>query len=243
MRKYGLIGRNIDYSFSKNHFAKKFKKEKLDCEYTNFDLKSISEFPQLLKDNPEIKGLNVTIPYKKAIIPFLDSLSRKAEKIGAVNTIKITNKGQLKGYNTDYYGFKESITPLLKKYHKKALILGAGGASRAIIFALTKLGIHTTIVSRSKNIYIDFTYNELTNEIIDEHLIIINCTPLGTFPNVEECPDIPYNAISKKHILYDLVYNPPLSSFLTRGKLKEATICNGEKMLRLQAEKSWQIWN
>jgi len=243
MNKFGLIGKNINYSFSKGYFTKKFDTENLDCIYENFDIRSISKFNDIIKKTKDLKGLNVTIPYKEAVIPYLDELNNKALKIGAVNTIKLTEDGTLIGYNTDYYGFKKSIQPLLEKHHKRALILGTGGASKAITHALQKLGIDYSFVSRQLTDQVDFTYDTLTNANVAKHQIIINCTPLGTFPNIDDCPDIPYAAITKKHLLYDLVYNPPLSTFLVNGKLKGAKICNGEKMLRLQAEKSWKIWN
>ncbi|MBT8272821.1 MAG: shikimate dehydrogenase [Bacteroidia bacterium] len=239
--KYGLVGKDIDYSFSKSYFKSKFENENLHCSYKNFDLQNIEEFPSIL--STEIKGLNVTIPYKEQIIPYLDKLSKKAEAIGAVNTIKISKKGKLKGYNTDAYGFKKSLKPLLKKHHQKALILGTGGASKAIIFVLNKLGISYSFVSRVLNEDVNYSYDTLTDYDIEQHQIIINCTPLGTFPKVEEFPKIPYDGISGSHLLYDLVYNPPISKFLEKGLERGATVCNGENMLALQAEKSWKIWN
>lgn len=239
---YGLIGKNIAYSFSKQFFTEKFEKEKLSNSiYKNFDIQTIKEFKICLKNNPEIKGLNVTIPFKEEIIPYLDKMSSKAKKIGAVNTIHITNKGHLKGYNTDAYGFEKSIEPLLNKGHKKALILGTGGASKAIAYALKKLHIKYQFVSRGESE--KYQYDSLTAADIKNHQIIINCTPLGTHPNVEKCPEIPYDAITKNHILYDLVYNPKETLFLKKGKEMGAQIINGEKMLILQAEKSWRIWN
>jgi len=187
--------------------------------------------------------MNVTIPYKEEVIPFLDKIDRKAKKIGAVNTIKITKSGKLKGYNTDFYGFRNSLKPLLKKEHKKALILGTGGASKAIAFALKKLGIQYTFVSRTKKSEKMLTYSELTENTIKEYLLIVNTTPLGTHPNTSDKPDIPYNFISDKHILYDLIYNPSETLFLKLGKEKGATIKNGLEMLELQAEKAWEIWH
>ncbi len=243
MDDFGLIGKNIDYSFSKTYFKNKFEKEDLNCRYQNFDIDTISKFPEILKNNIHLKGLNVTTPYKETIIPYLTKLNEDAYHIGAVNTIKIIKNGELIGYNTDYFGFKKSIEPLLKKHHKKALILGTGGASKAIIFALKDLNIEYTSVSRQKTDNVDFTYDSLTETSLCENHIIINCTPLGTYPNIDECPNIPYHALTNKHLLYDLVYNPPLSTFLKNGRLKGATIINGLKMLELQAEKSWKIWN
>ncbi len=243
MRKFGLIGKNIEYSFSKTYFAEKFEKEGIiDASYENFDLQSIKEFQDLFKHQPEIAGLNVTIPYKEEVIPCLNKLNRKAKAIGAVNTIKITKKGKLKGYNTDCYGFKNSIKPFLETHHKKALILGTGGASKAIGFTLNELNIDYKYVSRSKT-QDNFTYDELDEKIIKQYHIIINCSPVGTHPNITECPNIPYKALTNQHLLFDLIYNPSETLFLKQGKQKGAKTCNGLKMLELQAEKAWKIWN
>ena len=209
----------------------------------NFDLKSIVELDEIIKNTANLKGLNVTIPYKEAVMPMLDDLNKRARKIGAVNTIRITRYQKLIGYNTDYYGFKNSIKPHLKKHHKHALILGTGGASKAIAYALKKLKIDYDYVSRSHKEGVKFMYSDLTDEIISSYTIIINCTPIGTFPDINKCPDIPYDAITEKHILYDLIYNPEHTKFLSCGDLKGATTINGLEMLRLQAEKSWEIWN
>jgi len=208
-----------------------------------FDIQSIIEFPEILNEDSNIKGLNVTIPYKELVIPYLDKLDKKAKRIGAVNTIKISKKGKLKGYNTDYYGFKKSIEPYLNSQHKKALILGTGGASKAIAYALRKLKIEYAFVSRKSSEKITFTYNELTENDIKNHQIIINCTPLGTYPNIEESPNIPYQAITDHHILFDLIYNPLETKFLALGKAKKAITINGLTMLKLQADKAWKIWN
>ncbi|WP_338733106.1 shikimate dehydrogenase family protein [Mangrovimonas cancribranchiae] len=243
MDKFGLIGKNIAYSFSKAYFKKKFEKQAIHASYENFDIDNIEKFPHIITKTQGLKGLNVTIPYKEAIIPFLDKLDKKAKKIGAVNTIKITSKGNLKGYNTDYYGFKKSLKPLLKPHHKRALILGTGGASKAIEQALKKLDIDYMFVSRTPSNKGVFTYNALTKELVSDYQIIINCTPLGTFPNVEDCPKIPYNAITTGHILYDLIYNPEETTFLKLGRKKGAITINGLKMLQLQADKAWTIWN
>ncbi|MCA0132105.1 shikimate dehydrogenase family protein [Winogradskyella alexanderae] len=240
--KFGLIGRNISYSFSRGYFAKKFEKENLNFTYENFDLTSIDKFPVIFENNPNLKGLNVTIPYKEQIIPYLDKVSKKAQKIGAVNTIRIKNK-KIIGYNTDYYGFKKSITPHLTKYHKNALILGTGGASKAIAYALEKLQIEYDFVSRNKTQKVKYQYSDLTPELIRLYKIIINCTPVGTYPNVDQCPNIPYEGITSSHILYDLIYNPERTKFLQFGEMKGAAIINGLQMLELQAEKSWEIWN
>lgn len=244
MRKFGLIGKNISYSFSRNYFKNKFKKENIDdATYVNFDLENILHFDEQTKKLTDIAGFNVTIPYKESIIPYLDKLNKKAKEIGAVNTIKISKKGKFVGYNTDYYGFKKSLKPHLKKHHKKALILGTGGASKAVAYALRQLDIDYGFVSRTSSSNVRYTYDSLTEDIVSSHSILINCTPLGTHPNIEDCPNIPYQGISKKHILFDLIYNPELTTFLSMGKVQKATIINGLQMLELQAEKAWRIWN
>jgi len=240
---FGLIGKNISYSFSKKYFTEKFEKEQLtDCAYENFDLTAISQFPKVIRENPTLCGLNITIPYKEKVIPYLDKLSEKAQKIGAVNCIKFTKKGKLKGYNTDYYGFKKSIQPLLQPHHQKALILGTGGASKAVAFALEELGILYTFVSRSKKENaLDYKYINATT--FDNYQLIINCTPLGTHPNIEECPPIPYDYFTPEHLAYDLIYNPEETLFLKQAKSKGAVTKNGYEMLVLQAERGWKIWN
>ncbi|HLV39979.1 MAG TPA: shikimate dehydrogenase [Xanthomarina sp.] len=244
MDKFGLIGKNISYSFSKEFFRNKFQDEGiLNASYENFDIQNIEEFLEILKIHPNLKGLNVTIPYKESIIPFLDEMDEKAAKIGAVNTIKILEDGKLKGYNTDYYGFSKSLEPHLKPIHKKALILGTGGASKAIKYALEELQIESAFVSRNPSKETVFTYNSLTESIIEKHQIIINCTPLGTYPNIDECPYIPYQAISNSHILFDLIYNPKETKFLQLGKTENAICLNGLNMLIYQANKAWEIWN
>ncbi|WP_297792466.1 shikimate dehydrogenase [uncultured Eudoraea sp.] len=239
---FGLIGKNISYSFSKAHFTHKFATLNLmNHSYENFDLRSIEEFPELLRRNRELKGLNVTIPYKEAIIPYLDSLDKKAASIGAVNTIKFAKDG-LQGFNTDAYGFKKSIHPFLKEYHKNALILGTGGASKAITHVLKELGISFKKVSR-KPIGNQISYSDLNKKIIGSHTVIVNCTPLGTFPDTDAKPNIPYEYLSPDHLLFDLIYNPEKTAFLSAGENKGTTICNGLKMLEFQAEKAWEIWN
>lgn len=244
MNKLGLLGKNISYSFSKAYFNKKFVDECINnTTYENFDIESINLFPSVIKNTKNLKGLNVTIPYKEQVIPFLDKINKKAKNIGAVNTIKITKKGKLIGYNTDCYGFKKSLKPFLKSNHKKALILGTGGASKAVAYALKELNIEYSYVSRKVSKNNDFTYDLLNESIIKKYQIIINCTPLGTFPNVNDCPNIPYNAITNNHILFDLIYNPTETKFLNQGKTKGATIINGLNMLKLQAEKAWSIWS
>ncbi|WP_232735158.1 shikimate dehydrogenase family protein [Olleya sp. Bg11-27] len=244
MRKYGLLGKDISYSFSQNYFTLKFKDEAInDATYQNFDIQNIEEFKTSILKTEGLSGVNVTIPYKESIIPFLDRLDKKAEQIGAVNTIKFTKKGHLKGYNTDIYGFKKTIKPHLKKHHKKALILGTGGASKAIAFVLKALKIDFHFVSRQDSEKASYTYNTLTEDIINDHQIIINCSPVGTFPDVDDAPNIPYDGISSQHILFDLIYNPSQTVFLKEGKNRGATTINGYDMLVFQAEKSWKIWN
>ncbi|MFP4846524.1 shikimate dehydrogenase family protein [Winogradskyella sp. PE311] len=241
--KFGLVGKDISYSFSRDYFAKKFERKGLLHSYVNFDLKRIGKLDDIILNTNNLKGLNVTIPYKEEVIPMLDDLNKRARKIGAVNTIRITRYKKLIGYNTDYYGFKNSLKPHLKKHHKHALILGTGGASKAIAYALKKLKIQYDYVSRSPKEGVKFLYSDLTDDIISTYNIIINCTPIGTFPNVNFCPDIPYEGITDKHILYDLIYNPEQTKFLSCGDMKGATTINGLEMLKLQAEKSWEIWN
>ena len=242
-KKFGLIGKNIAYSFSKKYFTEKFSSDLFDdFTYENFDIESINDFPEILKNNPDLKGLNVTIPYKEAIIPFLDTLSDKAFKIGAVNVIRFTKKGNLKGYNSDWYGFKQSLEPLLQPHHKRALILGTGGAAKAVAFALEQLGIFYTFVSReATENAID--YDRINVTTFDNFQIIINCTPLGTSPNVKEFPPVPYQFFTDKHIAFDLIYNPEETQFLKKAKKKGAVTKNGYEMLVFQAEKAWKIWN
>ena len=241
---YGLLGKNISYSFSRGYFTDKFEKLKLKkSKYVNFDLQNIEDFPTIIDENEHLKGINVTIPYKEEIIPFLSKIDKTAKKIGAVNTIKFTKRGNLKGYNSDVVGFENSLIPLLKKHHKRALILGTGGASKAIAYALKRNDIKYKFVSRNPEGKKEISYNSLTKEVMEKHTIIINSTPLGTFPDIDKCPNIPYQFITKNHILYDLIYNPAISTFLSKGKEKEAITKNGLQMLELQAEESWRIWN
>jgi shikimate dehydrogenase len=243
MNKLGLLGKNISYSFSRAYFKKKFDMERIkNTSYENFDIDSIDLFPAIINNTENIKGLNVTIPYKQQVIPYLDKINKKAKAIGAVNTIKITKKGKLIGYNTDCYGFKKSLEPYIKSHHKKALILGTGGASKAIAFTLDEMGISYGYVSRKLSEGVQFSYDTLTEKDIQNHQIIINSTPLGTFPNVDDCPNIPYQAINKNHILFDVIYNPEETKFLKQGKENLAITINGLNMLKLQAEKAWSIW-
>lgn len=245
MRQFGLIGLPLSHSFSKKYFGNKFEEENIQhCEYELYPLKSIGSFPHLLSNHPDIVGINVTIPYKEAVIPFLDELDEASAKIGAVNTIKIKD-GKTKGYNTDTYGFEQSLLAFLKKNASakpsEALILGTGGASKAVAFVLEQQHIPYKYVSRtaSKD---RLGYPDLIGRLSDFQLIV-NTTPLGTFPNVDQAADLPYGEINREHLLYDLVYNPEKTLFLKSGEAQGAAIHNGLEMLRLQAEKSWEIWN
>lgn len=240
---FGLVGKNISYSFSKKYFSEKFALGNLQgYTYENFDLQSVEEFPSIIKNNPDLKGLNVTIPYKEAVIPYLDKLSKTAALIGAVNVIRFTKTGKLKGYNSDFYGFMKSLKPLLQPHHQKALILGTGGASKGVAFALEKLGILYTFVSREEKAGM-IDYERINATTFDNYQIIINCTPLGTSPNTKQFPPIPYQYFTKKHIAFDLIYNPEETQFLKKAKKKGTVIKNGSEMLVFQAEKSWKIWN
>ncbi|WP_299256950.1 shikimate dehydrogenase [uncultured Aquimarina sp.] len=241
MNIYGLLGRDIGYSFSKNYFSNKFNKEELKCQYKNFDLQTIDKLKTIIQQ-AEVKGMNVTIPYKQEVIPYLDKLDPIAKEIGAVNVIKFESNGKLTGYNSDFYGFTESLKPLLNTAIKKALILGTGGASKAIAYALDNLNIEYVFVSRNPD-FKELSYNDLDEDIIKDFKLIINCTPLGTHPDVENYPDIPYEYLGDNHVLYDLIYNPEETTFIKKGKQKGATTSNGLNMLILQAEKSWEIWN
>tara|TARA_B100000242_G_scaffold71117_1_gene44976 strand:+ start:420 stop:1157 length:738 start_codon:yes stop_codon:yes gene_type:complete len=240
-RKFGLIGKNIDYSFSKKYFSEKFKKENLDCTYSNFDIENISLIESILQKNG-ISGYNVTIPYKQEIIKFLDEIDEVAKAIGAVNTIKkIDNKNI--GFNTDCIGFEKSLIPLIEnKKPDSALILGGGGASKAVKYVLKKIKINYSTVSRKEG-KSEFIYENLNDVIINRFKMIINCSPVGTFPNINKCPNIPYKHLTKEHILYDLVYNPIESLFLRRGRELGCKTKNGLEMLEIQANESWRIWN
>ena len=240
-RKFGLIGKNIDYSFSKKYFSEKFKKENLDCTYSNFDIENISLIESILQKNG-ISGYNVTIPYKLEIIKFLDEIDEVAKAIGAVNTIKkIDNKNI--GFNTDSIGFEKSLIPLIEnKKPDSALILGGGGASKAVKYVLKKFKIDYSTVSRKEG-KSEFIYENLNDVIINRFKMIINCSPVGTFPNINKCPNIPYKHLTKEHVLYDLVYNPIESLFLRRGRELGCKTKNGLEMLEIQANESWRIWN
>ncbi|SCX82825.1 shikimate dehydrogenase family protein [Flavobacterium caeni] len=240
---FGLIGRHIGHSFSKTYFTERFAKDELhDHTYVNFDLPDLSRFPDLIADNPDLAGLNVTIPYKEAVMPYLHKLSKKAAQIGAVNTIRFTKSGKLKGYNTDCYGFEESLYPMLQSHHKKALILGTGGAAKAVAYALEQLDILYTFVSREPAGN-TIGYERINATTFDNFQIVINCTPLGMSPNLDACPPLPYEHFSAQHIAYDLIYNPEETLFLQKAKSFGADTKNGHEMLVLQAEKAWKIWN
>ena len=237
---YGLIGKNINYSFSKNFFNNKFENEKINAVYINFDIKKIEEFKTIVTEN-NISGLNITIPYKESIINQLDYVDPTAKEIGAVNTIKFQNN-ILSGYNTDYLGFYTSIKNIVNS-NTKALILGTGGASKAIAYTLKILKIKYLFVSRSKKNKNYINYNEISKEIINKHNLIINCTPVGTYPEIDQIPKIPISLISNRHIVYDLIYNPSKSLLLKRCEENGAKIINGYQMLENQAMESWKIWN
>lgn len=241
-KTFGLLGRNIDYSFSRTYFAEKFKKENISAQYLNFDLDSIEKFPEIIKNTPDLVGLNVTIPYKQEVIPFLDILDVDAEKIGAVNTIKVGKQGKLTGHNTDFIGFAESLRPFLKQHHKKALILGTGGASKAVAFACTKLGIEFSFVSRQPGPQ-NLKYSDIDKELLEQYSILVNCTPLGTFPDTGNHPKIPFEFLNSSHLVYDLIYNPSMTQLMKKARQKGASVTNGLKMLELQAEAAWKIWN
>ncbi len=245
MDKYGLIGFPLGHSFSRNFFNEKFENEGIKAKYINFEIPQIEDLPEILASNPELKGLNVTIPYKQKVMAYLDELSPEAKAIGAVNVIRVSHKGKdvvLKGFNSDVIGFTRSIEPMLEPAHKKALILGTGGASKAIEYGLKTLGLETLFVSRTKKEN-TITYEEVTPEIIKEYNVIVNCTPLGMYPKADTCPDIPYKAMDGHTILYDLIYNPDETLFLTKGAKYGATTKNGLEMLLLQAFASWEFWN
>ena len=244
MDKYGLIGFSLGHSFSKNYFNEKFANEGIDAEYINFEIPNIETLPEVIASNPELKGFNITIPYKEKVINYLDSLSPEARAIGAVNVVKVTHKGNdvvMKGYNSDVIGFTRSIEPMLQKYHKKALILGTGGASKAINYGLKSLGLETCYVSRYERAN-TIQYDKITPEVIKEYNVIVNCTPLGMYPKTEECPDLPYEAMDNHTLLYDLIYNPDETLFMKKGKEHGATVKNGLEMLLLQAFASWEFW-
>lgn len=245
MDKYGLIGYPLGHSFSKSYFNEKFENEGINAEYINFEIPTLDSLPEILASNPELKGLNVTIPYKEKVISYLDSISPEARAIGAVNVIRVDHKGNdtyLKGFNSDVIGFTKNIEPLLERFHKKALILGTGGASKAINFGLKSLGLETVFVSRFERPG-TIQYSQITPDIIQEYNVIVNCTPCGMYPHIDECPQLPYEAMTSKNILYDLLYNPDETLFMKKGAQHGATVKNGLEMLLLQAFASWEFWH
>ena len=247
MQTYGLIGYPLEHSFSQKYFTDKFKNEGLSqCQYLNYPLERIDLIQEIIDRDNTLVGLNVTIPFKKQVLSYLDEQDEISQKIGAVNTIKIERAGEkvrLKGYNTDAYGFYHSLQPHLRKKHDSALILGTGGSSRAVSYVLDELGIHYIYVSRNPREKSQLSYMDLCGPVLYNFQIIINTSPVGMYPDVNNAPDIPYDFITKDHILFDLIYNPEETLFLKKGKEKGAQIINGLKMLHLQAERSWEIWN
>jgi len=246
MRKFGLIGYPLGHSFSQKYFGEKFRKENIeDCVYDNYPLQDLSIFPELISTEPDICGLNVTIPYKSEIIPFLDWISPEADEIGAVNVVKIKKiQGRvlLNGYNSDITGIQDSISSFGTINIKNAVVFGTGGSSRAVCYVLKKMGYVVTLVSRNKKAD-SITYSEITSELINNTGLIVNTTPLGMYPDIESKPDFNYKLLNSNHYLFDLVYNPELTSFLKMGLLQECNVLSGLKMLHSQAEKAWDIWN
>lgn len=245
MKKYGLIGFPLGHSFSRGYFNEKFSNEGIDAVYENYEIPSINDILEIIESNVELAGFNVTIPYKEKVMQYLDIVSPEARSVGAVNVVKVEHNGKkivLKGFNSDVYGFTNSIKPLIAPHHKKALILGTGGASKAVRFSLEKLGLEVLFVSRYEK---DNTiqYSQITKELLQEYKVIVNCTPCGMAPHFDNCPQIPYEYLDSSFLLYDLIYNPEETLFLRKGKEKGAIIKNGLEMLLLQAECSWDMWN
>lgn len=246
MKRYGLLGYPLTHSFSKRFFTEKFETENIDASYENFEIDSIDKFSDVVKNNPDVIGFNVTIPYKEQVIQFLNELNDSAQQIGAVNTIKVKRSGDdvyLKGFNTDTFGFETALRPLLTEYHSKALILGTGGASKALKYVLENLGIEYISASIEELKENEIPYEDIDKQMMKERYLIINATPLGTYPKVDTFPAIPYEFITRKHLLFDLVYNPEVTQFLAKGLERGATIKNGYEMLLNQAKKSYEIWN
>ncbi len=242
MKRYGLLGRTLTHSFSAGYFAEKFKTLDItDAVYENFELASIEQLPQLLSKHPEMKGLNVTIPYKEEVLPFLTERNVIVEAIGACNTIKFEGD-RLCGYNTDVVGFRKALESQLKLHHKKALVLGTGGAAKAVCYVLNQLSIEYNLVSRKKEESV-CGYEDLNEQMLSAHQVLINTTPLGTYPNINENPPVPYEFITPQHFLFDLIYNPAKTKFLAEGEKRGAQISNGHQMLIEQAEESWRIWS
>ena len=244
--EFGLIGYPLSHSFSRKFFTNKFESEEINAEYLNFELEDISRLPHIIVSHPDLLGINVTIPYKEEVMKFLDFIDEEAARIQAVNTIKILRSGHkitLHGYNTDIHGFQESIKPLIQQHHRKALVLGTGGASKAVVQALTNLKIGSILVSRNPEDKGEISYSELDEDVMASYKIIDNTTPIGTFPKVDACPSIPFELITPSHLMFDLIYNPEMTEFLKQGQLRGASIKNGLEMLHLQALASWGIWN
>ena len=247
MEQYGLIGFPLGHSFSRKFFTEKFAQEGIDAEYLNFEIPSAELLLDVVRSNPALRGLNCTIPHKQAIIPLLDELSDEAREIGAVNVIKVTRDASqrgfhLKGFNSDIIGFMDSLRPLLQPHHRKALVLGTGGASKAICLGLTKLGLEWKYVSRSPREG-QFTYEDITPEVIREYEVIVNCSPVGMYPHVDESPVLPYESMTDRNLLFDLVYNPLETRFMQQGAAHGAVVSNGLEMLHLQALASWEFWH
>ena len=246
MKKFGIIGYPLGHSFSPGYFNEKFANENIDAHYDKYEMPVITDLQAIIDYTPELCGFNVTIPYKEKVMSYLDTISPEARAIGAVNVVRVTRKDNgkpfLEGFNSDTIGFSRSISPLLCAHHRKALILGTGGASKAINYSLQKMGIETLFVSRTQRDN-TITYQQLTPELMAEYTIIVNCTPRGMSPHFDECPDIPYECLTSKHLLYDLIYNPDETLFLKKGKEQGAIVKNGLEMLLLQAEAGWEIWN
>lgn len=246
MDAYGLVGHPLGHSFSAGYFAEKFAREGIDATYTNFDFADISQLTTLIAENENLRGVNVTIPHKQAVIPLLDQLSAEAREMGAVNVVRIARDADgtihTKGYNSDVIGFVDSLRPLLQSHHRRALVLGTGGASKAIIFGLKKLGITPLYVSRTKRPDA-LTYEELTPEVLSAHHVIVNCSPVGMYPHVDEAPDVPYHLLTPQHLCYDLVYNPLETAFMKKASEQGAMVKNGLEMLHLQAEAGWKFWH
>lgn len=244
MKRYGLLGYPLGHSFSARFFAEKFRREGIDAEYVNFEMPSVEGLRTFIAADPALCGLNVTIPHKQAVIPRLDALTDEAQAIGAVNVIAIS-RGEtglrLVGANTDAVGFRRSIEPLLRPCHRRALVLGTGGASRAVVYVLRQLGIEPCYVSRTERPGA-FTYAALTADVVREYRVIVNCSPVGMYPHTDECPALPYDALTEDHLLYDLVYNPEETLFMRRGRERGATVKNGLEMLHLQALAAWDVW-
>ena len=242
---YGLVGRRLSHSFSRDFFNRKFESENIDAKYVNFELDNIGELPAIITANPKLKGFNVTIPYKKEVMRFLDDIDTRASRIGAVNVVRVERDGsqtRLIGYNSDVIGFSKSIAPLLNNSHRRALVLGTGGASQAVAEGLRGLGLEFTFVSRTPSAG-ELGYDELDRQVMSEHTLVVNTTPLGMYPNVDSCPPIPYDLLSPGHLCYDLTYNPENTKFIKECAARGAVTKNGLEMLFLQALESWEMWH